>query len=257
VLKFLIHDATEGKLIGGVGLEITERKHAEEELHRSRAQLRSLAAHLQSIREEERIRIAREIHDELGQLLTGFKMDLAWVDRRLDKPPDEAQRSRLVEKVREMSAMVDGMVDSVRRISAELRPGVLDDLGLAPAMEWQTREFQQRSGLQCQLTSDMGPNLLPQALSTAVFRIFQETLTNVARHASATRVSIALQQTDGRLLMRIEDNGRGITEEEMADSKSLGLAGMRERAMAQGGEFTIRGAPGRGTAVSASFPLGG
>jgi len=232
-----------------------ERLRAQEALRESEAQLHSLAAHQQKVREEERIRLAREIHDELGQLLTAFKYDLSWLGNRFAALPDETMRVRCVDRVQSMCAMVDEMVDSVRRISAELRPGMLDYLGLVPAMEWQISEFQKRVDCQCHFESRLDATDLPQDHCTAVFRIFQETLTNVARHAAASRVLVGLEESAGQLILRIEDNGRGITDEQLADPKSLGLAGMRERATVVGGEFKIAAAPGRGTVATVRIPL--
>jgi signal transduction histidine kinase len=222
---------------------------------RSRERLRSLAAHLQSVREEERTRMAREIHDEFGQMLTGFKMDLSWLDKRLGETKTKVGRPALAEKVKSMSGLVDEMVRSVRRIAAELRPGVLDDLGLVAAIEWQAREFQKRTGIGCKLSTALDNVALPPQLSTAVFRILQETLTNVARHAQASHLTVSLAAKAKRLVLEVQDNGRGITEVERIHSKSFGLVGMRERAMILGGDFDIRGAPGKGTTVTVSIPL--
>ena len=255
ILKFIIRDTPGCRLLGGLAFDITERKAAEETLKRSREQLRSLAAHLQSIREEERIRIAREIHDELGQMLTGFKMDLSWLDRRLFENLDESVNSPLLDKIKTMSRLLDEMVHSVRKISAELRPRMLDDLGLVAAMEWQAREFERRTGLRCEFHSDAGDVPLSPDLDTAVFRIFQEALTNVARHAGATRVRLTLLATAQHLRLEIRDNGRGITERELANSRSLGLLGMRERALILGGHVHISGTPDQGTTVAVQIPL--
>jgi PAS domain S-box-containing protein len=230
--------------------DITERKRAEEQLRSSREQLRALSAHLQSIREEERTLISREIHDELGQDLTGLKMDLSWLIKRLPK-----NQELDVKKVESMLKLVDTTIQSVRRISTKLRPGVLDDLGLTAAIEWQAQDFQTRTGIQCEFNPNLREIDLDRDRSTTVFRIFQETLTNVARHASATRVNICLNEEAAGLVLIVEDNGRGIKEREISDPKSLGLLGMRERALIFGGEVTISGAPGKGTTVMLRIPL--
>lgn len=239
----------------GITRDITERKQTEEKLNKSREQLRSLAARLQSVREGERIRIAREIHDELGQMLTGFKMDLSWLERRLTEMNAQAAGIPLLNKMKTMSGLIDEMVQSVRKISSELRPRALDDLGLVPAMEWQALEFEERTGLECKFTSPAADIHLPPDHCTAVFRIFQEALTNVARHARATRVTLHLQTSAHHLVLEIRDNGRGITDEEVANSQSLGLLGMRERALILGGDVRIRGVTGEGTAVTVEVPL--
>jgi signal transduction histidine kinase len=218
-------------------------------LRSSREQLRALSAHLQSVREEERALIAREIHDELGQELTGLKMDLSWVIKRL---PDD--QKLLIRKTESMSKLVDNTIQSVRRISTKLRPGVLDDLGLTAAIDWQAEDFQNRTGISCEFHSNLREVDLDQDRSTTVFRILQETLTNVARHASATHVNIFLKEETNSLALVVEDNGRGITEGEASDPKSLGLLGMRERALVFGGEVQIRGTPGRGTTVTLKIP---
>jgi len=230
--------------------EITERKRAEEELKQSRERLRDLASHLQWIREEERRRIAREIHDELGQALTALKMDIHWLDHRLPK-----DQPLLLEKAKTMSRLVDVTVQSVRRISSELRPGLLDDLGLSAAIEWQANEFSRRTGIQCDTVSDPEDIVLDQDRSTAVFRIFQETLTNIARHANPTAVEVILKETSGKVELEVRDNGKGITEKQVSDARSFGLIGMGERVHYLGGDLRISGARNKGTTVKASIPI--
>jgi signal transduction histidine kinase len=236
--------------------EIAERTQAEERLKNSRSQLRRLAAHLQSVREEERMRIAREIHDELGQALTGLKMDLSWLGHKASEVGPAVLHLGLLEKIRAMTDLADATIKTVRKIATELRPGVLDDLGLIAAIEWQAQEFQTRTGIQCQVVLPPDEVPLDQERSTAVFRIFQEILTNVARHARATAVDSRLTRAADSLILEVTDNGRGITENEISGSKSLGLLGMRERALLLGGEVTISGTPGQGTTVTVSIPLG-
>jgi PAS domain S-box-containing protein len=247
----------QGEIVGSVLVfrDVTERRQAETDLKNSREQLRSLAAHLERVREDERTRIAREIHDELGQILTGLKMDLVWIEKRLPTVNDEAIRQPLTNKTRSMVGLLDQMVKTVRKISAELRPGVLDDLGLLPAMEWQARDWQIRTGIECAVVSDVSEDAVTPEQRTALFRIFQETLTNVARHAQATQVRARLNLENDWLAMEINDNGRGITEEEQRYTKSFGLLGMKERAMMLGGQVRIQGTPGQGTSVQVRIPI--
>lgn len=226
-----------------------ERKRAEEELRRSREQLRALTAYLQSVREEERVKIAREIHDDLGQSLTALKMDLSWLKGRLSE-----ERS-LQQKAEAMMELIDSTIHTVRRIAAEARPAVLDNLGLAAAIEWQAQEFQNRTGIGCDIRRMLKDLELDQDISTTLFRIFQETLTNAARHAKATRVELSLEEKQSNLILEVKDNGRGITEEEVYGSNSLGILGMRERAFLLGGEVQIAGVPGQGTTVTVRIPL--
>jgi PAS domain S-box-containing protein len=251
-LSFFVNPIwNENRVVGlaGVALDITQRMLAAEELTHSREQLRQLSAHLQSIREEQRTSIAREIHDELGQSLTGLKMDLSWLDKRL---PEDLPGLR--EKTKSMSQLIDATIQSTRRIAAELRPGVLDDLGLWAAIEWQAQEFQHRTGIQCTLISQVEDLNLDKDRSTALFRIFQETLTNVARHANATHVRITLIEQAEAVLLEVKDNGRGIRKAELTDTKSFGLLGIRERALILGGEATISGSPHAGTTVTVKLP---
>jgi PAS domain S-box-containing protein len=235
-----------------IGRDITERKRAEEELRRSREELRNLSAHIESAREEERGHIAREIHDELGQILSKLKLDLSWLRKRL---PDE--QGQLVEKTEKMSALVDTTIQAVQRISSELRPGVLDYLGLAAAVEWQANEFRERTGISCSVVISPDVAVGNQGVATAVFRIFQETLTNVIRHANAARVEVALRKEDNTLMLEVRDNGKGIPEEKVSDHASFGLMGMRERARFLGGKVSITGVPGKGTTVTVIIPLDG
>jgi len=226
-----------------------ERRRAQERLKKSHEQLRALSVYLQHVREDERIRISRQVHDELGQALTGLKMDLYWLASRLPK-----QLRAVRDKTKTMSAHIDSTIQTVRRISTELRPGILDDLGLVPALEWQAAEFQKRNGIKCEVVSEVAEPILEEELNTAFFRIFQESLTNVVRHANATRVDVRLWEQDGNLLMEIRDNGRGISESDWTNTRSIGVLGMRERASLLGGELTITGVPEQGTTVRVRIP---
>jgi PAS domain S-box-containing protein len=240
-----------GNLMGGVHImsESTDRMQAEEELQKSREELRSLTSYLESVRERERTNIAREIHDELAQALTALKMDLSWLDNRLA----QAQKP-LSDKTKSMHNLIDTTIKTVKRISAELRPGILDDLGLIAAIEWQADEFQNRTGIICHLTVDPWDITVDQERATVIFRIFQETLTNVVRHAQAKKVTVALKERAGKLTLSVRDNGKGITEEQISNAQSFGLIGMRERVHPWRGTVKIRGTPGKGTAVLVNLP---
>jgi PAS domain S-box-containing protein len=229
---------------------VTERKQAQEELQHSFEQLRALTARLQVIREEERKSVAREIHDELGQALTAIKIDLVSLMREL--PADQQQQGKRPDSILEL---VDHTIQSVRRISTELRPGILDDLGLVAAVEWATEEFEARTGTRCRLDLPGNDIEIDQERATAMFRIFQETLTNVARHANASEVGVRLAKENGDLTLEVHDNGRGIGKEQLSGSRSLGILGMRERAALLGGELGIIGAPEEGTTVRVRIPV--
>jgi PAS domain S-box-containing protein len=233
-----------------VSKDITERKRVEVELQASQAELRNLAGRLQNVREEERAAIAREIHDELGQALTGIKMDLKWLERLL---PLESVPAR--ERLASVYSLIGNTVQSVRQLATSLRPGVLDDFGLVAALEWQAREFTTRTGIACDFTELSEELPLDPAHATALFRIFQETLTNVARHAEATQVNARLHYEHNNLHLQIHDNGKGISADEIKNSRSLGLVGMRERALLLGGKFSIEGGPGMGTTIDVQIPL--
>ncbi len=228
--------------------DVSQRRQAETDLRKSHEQLRQLSASLQSVREEERTRIARELHDELGQRLTGLKMDLAWMAPRLHE-----DQTALAHKIDTMKALVDATVASMRRIASELRPLVLDDLGLAAAVDWLVEDFSRRTGIQVD-TDLQGAEGLDERLAICVFRIIQESLTNVARHAQATQVGIALAVRDGQLALEVRDNGKGLAEG-AGDKKTFGLIGMRERAYMFGGQMTIDSRPAEGTAIRVTIPL--
>lgn len=228
-----------------------EHRRAEEQLRESHEQLRALSVYLQSVREEERTRIAREVHDELGQALTSCKLDLSWIASRLPR-----EQAPLLAKTKSLISHMDSTIQTVRRISSELRPGVLDHLGLVAALEWQANEFQNRTGIKCDVHANVQEPLADANLSTTFFRIFQETLTNVIRHAGATEVSVHLRESDSRITLEVKDNGRGIARQEISNTKSMGLLGMRERAALLGGVFKIgRLGRGKGTRVSVSIPI--
>ena len=229
--------------------ELAERELTEQRLRASEEMLRGLASHLQSVREEERIHIAREIHDELGQALTGLKFDINTLAKTFTASGGEAAR----QGTRGLCLQIDRIINSVRRIASGLRPEVLDEIGLAAAIEWQAREFSRRTGIRCVVDVEAEFADPDKDRSTALFRIFQELLTNVARHANATRVAVRL--ADGEVLrLKVEDNGRGIQEKEFDSPKSLGLLGLRERVLAFGGSIDVKGEEGKGTTVSVSIP---
>jgi signal transduction histidine kinase len=212
--------------------------------------LLKLSARLESIREEERTRISREIHDELGQQLTGLKMDIAWLNKRMKERPE------LGEKLQSMLSLVDDTIHSVRRISTELRPGILDDLGLIPAVEWQCSECEKRNGIECNFRAEVEEDAeFPPPVSTAVFRIVQEALTNVVRHSEATVIDVEMRTDEENLVVAIQDNGRGITGSEITNTTSLGLLGIRERAELLGGECSITGRKDKGTLIMLNIPL--
>lgn len=229
--------------------EVAERKRIEGELRKSLEQLRALAARLQHVREEERALVAREMHDDLGQACTAIKMDLASIGRKTT-----SKESQLRAKVQSAMELVDKMIFTVRRIASELRPRTLDDLGLMAALEWQAQEFESRTGTCCILVLPKAQLELDFERSTAIFRIFQESLTNVARHAQATRVEARLEKQEDQLIFAIRDNGVGF-DARQATRKSLGLVGMQERALLLNGELAIEGVPGSGTTVTLRIPL--
>lgn len=233
-----------------VSRDITARKRVEEELRASHEQLRSLYEHLESVREEERTMIARELHDELGQTLTALKMDIFWVGRKC------SDHQELAEKTRSMSNLVDATIQTVKRICTQLRPSILDGIGLVAAIEWQAKDFQSRTGISCDITFKPEEIVLDRDRSTAIFRIFQEALTNVMRHAEATKVRASFSQSDGKVVLTIEDNGKGISEEDILKPRSFGLIGMRERARLLGGEVEISGVPSEGTVIRITIPSG-
>jgi PAS domain S-box-containing protein len=217
--------------------------------------LRALTGHVEAVREEERTAMAREIHDELGQALTAMKMDVAWIGRHVQSGQGSTLPAALDGRISALSSMIDAVINQVRRISADLRPGVLDDLGLAAAIEWQTRDFEARSGIKCGVCSNVEDTRFERGLSTAVFRIFQEALTNVARHAHASHVDVSLLEEAGRLRLEIQDDGRGITSDMMSRPRSLGLLGMHERAHRLGGALSVISNPGEGTLIVVNMPI--
>jgi PAS domain S-box-containing protein len=237
----------------GIVLDVTERKHAEERLRDSHQQLRSLSSRLESVREEERVRIARQVHDELGQILTAVKIHLTVL---ATGAASQRGKTSLIKKLDSLTAVIDDAIDLVRNIAYELRPLALEELGLKEAVEWEASQVGERSGIHCQVETSGEINLETEQ-STAVFRIFQEALTNVVRHASAQNVVVRLHVRDEHLLLEVADDGVGIHEERLADPRALGVLGMKERAVFLGGSLQVMRNNGKGTVVGLRVPLKG
>ena len=233
----------------GIMTNISQSKHEEAEVKRSRAQLAELSAHVETVKEKERTRIAREIHDDLGGNLTAIKMALALLTRRL--PQDDRS---LMEKAEYVESLVDRTIETVHRISGDLRPSVLD-FGLVAGIDWQAREFEKQLGIPCYFSSNKKDIALHVDQATALFRIFQEALTNIGKHAHATQVTVKLVRTNRSVRMDITDNGKGLAVTDRLKPKSFGIRGMMERAAALGGTLSVGAAPGGGTVVSIKIPL--
>jgi PAS domain S-box-containing protein len=256
-VKQIVHheaNTSSSDRVRGFLFEITESKLVEEERERSRQQLRELSARTQLVREEERMSVAREIHDELGQALTLLKMDLSWLNGRLAQIGNDAATKPLQEKIGTMEQLIHWTLQSVRRILSSLRPPLLDELGLKDAIEFHLQSFSKRATIRYEWDAQPVESL-PVTTATAVFRIFQEILTNVARHANASRLKVSLRKEGGQVLLRVQDNGCGITQEALGNSHSFGLLGMQERAWAIGGELEIHGSPRSGTTVLLKVPI--
>jgi len=236
----------------GFGRDITEQKQWEDRLRKSAEQLRALSASIQAAREEERTRVARLIHDELGSAFTSLKWDLENLDKTLAKPVDPATAEALRARIAIMLKLADSTLQTIRRIAWELRPSILDDLGLVEAIEWQARQFEARTGIVCQRSGFIDNVSLNQEQSTALFRVFQEALTNVLRHAGATLVDITLVEEEDEFVLAISDNGKGITR---IEKSGLGLLGMQERVRLVGGTIEIRGLKGAGTTIAVRIPI--
>ena len=253
---FVVHNS-EGKpvrMVGGM-MDVTARKRAQQQLELSRRQMRALSARQDTLREEERTRIAREIHDQLGQMLTGLKMNLRWIQKKMKEQDDGKQGWELLEdKLADSTELTDQTIECVQNISADLRPSVLDHLGLATALRFEAERFQKRSGAGVTVRAGEEVPELKPGIAVAMFRIFQEALTNVARHSGATTVEIALGKKDDFLILQVKDNGKGISPEALASPRSLGLVGMKERASLLAGEVTFESPAEGGTVVTLRVP---
>ncbi len=239
-----------------IARDLTERRRVEE-LKKSQEELRRLSAYLESAREEEKKRISRQIHDELGHALTTLSLDLSWLGNRLSHSSESLDVHALVQRTRAMSDLIDSTVQTVQRISSELTPGVLDHLGLAEAIKWQIDKYRTRTGVKYDITIDHDHITLDHNSAIALFRIFQEAMTNIIRHADATNVLVILKKTEQGLALEVKDNGKGISEDQISSPESVGLIGIRERARILGGTATISGSPGHGTEVKVIIPLNG
>lgn len=230
--------------------DITNRIKNEQEIRNMNQQLRQLSVHLENIREEERTNIAREIHDELGQQLTGLKMDLFWLNRKMNTDNPE-----VTERMGSALQLIDQTIKTVRKIATDLRPSILDDLGMIAALEWQSHEFAKRSDIKVNFVNNIGDLYIQPRVATALFRIYQELLTNIARHANAGYVSVVIGITGDQLFFSVADNGKGFNPEEVKEGKTLGLMGIKERTLLIDGAYDITTRPGEGTKVLITVPL--
>ena len=243
------HDGVVVRAVGTL-YDSTDQKQIETRVEQSRQQLRSLAAHLLSVREQERAAVAKEIHDDVGQIVAAVRMDLAAVQRKLGSGNSQQQ-----EHIEHTIGLLGQVVETVQRVMSELRPPLLDGVGLAAAIEWQLEQFQKRTGLRCELVSEVQGGELSAEGNLAVFRVLQEALSNVAQHARATAVDVRLARSQDWLELEITDNGRGISEADLKGPQSFGILGMRERAHVVGGELQIRPMEGGGTRVLVRTPI--
>ena len=227
---------------------MTEQKKIQQDLIKLNYRFRNLASHIQNTREEERINIAREIHDELGQMATAIKIDLSWMKKKI-----KGENEEVIMKMDNSIAELGEMVNSIRRIAQELRPSILDNLGLTAAIEWYCGDFQKRTAIQCKFDNEIGDITLNDNVKTNLFRICQESLTNVMRHASATKVDCTIKKEEKKIILIIEDNGKGFDPSQK--TKSLGLLGMQERALLINGELKIESSDENGTRIKVEVEL--
>jgi two-component system sensor histidine kinase UhpB len=244
-----LFDYNERPAILFISRDIGERRDFEEKLKQRTNQLRNLASKLQSVREEERKMISREIHDELGQMLTVLKIQISLLSNKI------TDNDLIKSKFKSVEKLIDNSIESVQKIASKLRPGLLDELGLIPAIEWQTQDFMEKTGIDCECSLPKEEIDLDQEKSTALFRIFQESIFNTARHANASKIIINLQEFNNNLVLDVIDNGKGITQNQLSDPKSLGLLGMKERALIFGGSVEIKSSMNNGTTVKAVIPF--
>jgi signal transduction histidine kinase len=238
----------QGILWEGIIFNITQSKLAELEIKHSKTQLRELSSHIQDVREQERIAIAREVHDDMGSTLTAIKLDIAWLGGRLaDKPV-------LAEKAKSIESLVDRCTAAAGNISRSLRPSVLDTFGIVAAIEMEAEEFEQRTGITCTFEHDNELAEISPEISIALFRIFQETLANITKHAQASEIAVRMQDRKGRIQLSVKDNGRGISEADRAKPRSFGLRGIRERVEYLGGKVSIESQAGQGTQIAVFIP---
>jgi two-component system sensor histidine kinase UhpB len=234
----------------GIVQDVTERRQAEEQLKKSQEELRELTEHLQTVREEERTSIARELHDDIGQNLAALKIDMHLLDRELPK-----DQKLIHDRLESFMELTDRMTDTVGGIFTDLRPPLLDELGLKGVVGWYQREFEKRAEIKCDFQVELEGVDLSDHFSLAVFRILQESLTNVRLHSEATRVMVRLRGKDGKLELIVKDNGVGIKEDQIREYKAFGIIGMEERVRHLGGEIKIKGVEGKGTTVTVRIPL--
>jgi signal transduction histidine kinase len=238
------------EMAGALQMRIERETQVMASLKQSQEQLRRLSAYQNDVREQERLRMSRDIHDQMGQSLTVLKMDLSWLERHCS-----FSNAEIEEKMTTMSQVIEGALETLHAVTAELRPVILDDFGLAAAIEWQIERFSRRTGIACRLDNDGYEPDLPKTQATALFRIFQETLTNILRHAQADQVVVRLERRKRELFFEVADNGRGITDDEIHAPDAFGLLGIRERLYPFGGRVTFNGRPGQGTRVNIQLPL--
>jgi PAS domain S-box-containing protein len=235
--------------------DITEQKRAKDKLEQSYRQVRELAEHLHTIREDERVAMSRDIHDDMGQILTALKIELSIIETELVTKDDLLKPENLLAEIKEMQNLVDEAIQSVRKLLKELRPDVLDNLGLLKAIIWQAEEFEKRNNVKCYFHSNVTEINLDKKKSVAILRILQEALTNITRHANATKVEIKLNLLDNEILLKVIDDGVGFSQKTLSERKTMGIVGMRERTLILGGEFEILSREGNGTTVLLSIPL--